>query len=94
MNTFTSCGLTWYPPHANGECPCNADQPVRILMDSEHNGHRTYTPETSKASLAHWGRDIGPATIAGWFPVNADGTEIKKTSRPRALRRRFKLKTR
>lgn len=95
MNTFTSCGLPWYPPPDDGLCPCDPDQFVRVLFDTEKDGRESYVNRTHPAKNWAWWSEYHE----GWYPVNPDGTEIKKPirpriSRPRVIRRRFKLKTR
>lgn len=89
MNTFKSCGLVWYPPPADGKCPCAPDQTIRLLYKSEKEGRMSYSPIFDCACAWLWGSD----KHAGWFPVNPDGTEItsKPSPRPRVLRRRFPL---
>lgn len=87
MKTFTSCGLPWYPWPADGKCPCARDQHIRFLWDSEESGDSTYIDAATIASGIEWD---APHCV-GWYPVNPDGTEIRKPSRPRVLRRRFPL---
>lgn len=90
MNTFTSCGLVWYPPPADGKCPCDPDQMVRVLFKSERIALAPYVNATDTANYWPW----DDSRNAGWYPVNPDGTEItpaRKPARPRVLRRRFPL---
>lgn len=94
MNTFTSCGLPWYPWPADGKCPCDPDQIVRVLTRDERARKTPYNSGyLHSAGWVPW-----KLSNAGWYPVNPDGTEItpakKPLPRPRVLRRRFKLKTR
>lgn len=89
MNTFTSCGLPWYPWPNDGSNPCAHDQYIRVLSKDEFDGVDPYDASFCiKASSAKWGGKYE----AGWYPVNPDGTEITK-ARPRVIRRRFKLST-
>ena len=96
MNTFTSCGLPWHPWPADGKCPCEPEQHIRVLSKDELDGFDKYDSSfVINSSLANWGSKWD----AGWYPVNPDGTEItpppatapKRLSRPRVLRRRFPL---
>lgn len=88
MKNFTSCGLPWYPWPADGKCPCEPEQHVRILTRDEVLGNVKYDNTHDEACCWAW----SGVDRAGWYPVNPDGTEI--TPRPRVLRPRFKLSTR
>jgi hypothetical protein len=90
MNTFTSCGLPWYPWPSDHNRPCHPGQYVRVLTLDELDGIEPYNQNYIKSSCSiPWGYPN-----AGWYPVNPDGSEIKKPDSTRVIRRRFKLKTR
>jgi hypothetical protein len=90
MNTFTSCGLPWHPVPDDGKCPCAPDQFIRVLLNSEKDGRELYVGGAYPARMWRGGF----SGLAGWYPVNPDGTEITpypRPGRPRVLRRRFPL---
>lgn len=78
MNTFTSCGLPWYPPPADGKCPCNPHQLVRVLLHAENKGIVAYDHDNAveEAYIIPWSLQM----YAGWYPVNPDGTELEVKS--------------